>query len=100
MHASTRLPWGQWRVPSPREEGDCGYRGDRDTVTRGRRGGSRGWLEEAQLRQGAVPGPFPAGSHLSAAQARSCWGLEAMIDVASRIADDKRNDVRIEAAIG
>ena len=47
----------------------------------------------------------PVGKHDAVAQkiayiAASTYGLEAMIDVASRIADDKRNDVRIEAAIG
>ena len=31
--------------------------------------------------------------------AASAFGLEAMLDVASRLADEKRNDVRIEAAI-
>jgi alkylation response protein AidB-like acyl-CoA dehydrogenase len=31
--------------------------------------------------------------------AASAFGLEAMLDVASRMADDKRNDIRIEAAI-
>jgi len=31
--------------------------------------------------------------------AATAFGLEAMLDVASRLADEKRNDVRIEAAI-
>ena len=31
--------------------------------------------------------------------AASAFGLEAMLDVASRLADEKRNDIRIEAAI-
>jgi len=31
--------------------------------------------------------------------AASAFGMEAMLDVASRMADDKRNDIRIEAAI-
>jgi hypothetical protein len=46
----------------------------------------------------------PVGKHDAVAQkiafiAASAFGMEAMLDVASRMADDKRNDVRIEAAI-
>jgi alkylation response protein AidB-like acyl-CoA dehydrogenase len=46
----------------------------------------------------------PVGRHDAVAQkisfiAASAFGLEAMLDVASRLADDKKNDVRIEAAI-
>ena len=46
----------------------------------------------------------PVGRHDAVAQkiafiAATAFGLEAMLDVASRMADDKRNDVRIEAAI-
>src|SRR3954452_20979478 len=46
----------------------------------------------------------PVGKHDAVAQkiafiAASAFGLEAMLDVASRLADDKQNDVRIEAAI-
>src|SRR4051795_1344870 len=46
----------------------------------------------------------PVGKHDAVAQklafiAASAFGLEAMLDVASRLADDKKNDVRIEAAI-
>jgi alkylation response protein AidB-like acyl-CoA dehydrogenase len=46
----------------------------------------------------------PVGRHDAVAQkiafiAGSAFGLEAMLDVASRMADDKRNDIRIEAAI-
>src|SRR4051794_29160689 len=46
----------------------------------------------------------PVGKHDAVAQkvafiAGSAFGLEAMLDVASRLADEKRNDVRIEAAI-
>jgi alkylation response protein AidB-like acyl-CoA dehydrogenase len=46
----------------------------------------------------------PVGKHDAVAQkvafiAASAYGLEAMLDVASRLADDKQNDVRIEAAI-
>jgi hypothetical protein len=44
------------------------------------------------------------GKHDAVAQkiafiAASAFGLEALLDVASRLADDKKNDVRIEAAI-
>jgi alkylation response protein AidB-like acyl-CoA dehydrogenase len=47
----------------------------------------------------------PVGKHDAVAQkiayiATTTFGLEAMLDVASRLADDKRNDIRIEAAIG
>ena len=46
----------------------------------------------------------PIGRHDAVAQklafiAGSAFGLEAMLDVASRLADDKQNDIRIEAAI-
>jgi alkylation response protein AidB-like acyl-CoA dehydrogenase len=46
----------------------------------------------------------PVGRHDAVAQkigfiAASAFGLEAMLDVASRLADEKRNDIRIEAAI-
>ncbi|HYZ71037.1 MAG TPA: acyl-CoA dehydrogenase family protein, partial [Thermoleophilaceae bacterium] len=46
----------------------------------------------------------PVGKHDAVAQkigfiAATAFGLEAMLDVASRLADDKSNDVRIEAAI-
>jgi hypothetical protein len=46
----------------------------------------------------------PVGKHDAVAQkiafiTGSAFGLEAMQDVASRLADDKRNDIRIEAAI-
>ncbi len=46
----------------------------------------------------------PVGQHDEVAQkiafiAASAFGLEAMVDVASRLADDKHNDVRIEAAL-
>src|SRR5215204_916365 len=46
----------------------------------------------------------PVGKHDAVAQkvafiAASAFGLEAMLDVASRLADDKQNDIRIEAAI-
>jgi alkylation response protein AidB-like acyl-CoA dehydrogenase len=46
----------------------------------------------------------PIGKHDPVAQkisfiAGSAFGLEAMLDVSSRLADDKRNDIRIEAAL-
>src|SRR3712207_4097830 len=46
----------------------------------------------------------PIGKHDAVAQknafiAASAFGLEAMVDVTSRMADDKKNDIRIEAAI-
>jgi alkylation response protein AidB-like acyl-CoA dehydrogenase len=46
----------------------------------------------------------PVGKHDAVAQkiafiAATAFGLEAMVDVSSRLADDKSNDIRIEAAI-
>src|SRR3954468_10751772 len=46
----------------------------------------------------------PVGEHDAVAQkiafiAASAFGLEAMLDVSSRLADDKRSDIRIEAAL-
>jgi alkylation response protein AidB-like acyl-CoA dehydrogenase len=46
----------------------------------------------------------PVGRHDAVAQkvsfiAATAFGIEAMVDVASRLADDKKNDIRIEAAI-
>src|ERR687885_505849 len=46
----------------------------------------------------------PVGKHDAVAQkiafiAATAFGLEAMLDVASRLADDKKTDIRIEAAI-
>ena len=47
----------------------------------------------------------PIGKHDAVAQkiafiAASAFGLEAMLDVASRLADNKSGDIRIEAALG
>ena len=47
---------------------------------------------------------MPVGRHDEVAQkiafiAGSAFGLEAVLDVSSRMADDKRNDIRIEAAL-
>ena len=52
----------------------------------------------------ASSGASPIGEHDEVAQriafiAATAFGLEAMLDVASRLADEKRNDVRIEAAL-
>src|SRR6185312_8275787 len=46
----------------------------------------------------------PVGKHDAVAKkiafiAATAFGLEAMVDVASRLADEKKNDIRIEAAI-
>jgi alkylation response protein AidB-like acyl-CoA dehydrogenase len=46
----------------------------------------------------------PIGKHDAVAQklafiAGSAFGIEAVVDVSSRLADDKRNDIRIEAAL-
>ncbi|MDQ4042032.1 MAG: acyl-CoA dehydrogenase family protein, partial [Actinomycetota bacterium] len=46
----------------------------------------------------------PVGQHDAVAQkvafiAASAFGLEAMLDVSSRLADEKRHDIRIEAAL-
>jgi alkylation response protein AidB-like acyl-CoA dehydrogenase len=46
----------------------------------------------------------PVGKHDAVAQkiafiAASAFGLEAMLDVSSRLADDKKSDIRIEAAL-
>jgi len=46
----------------------------------------------------------PIGKHDPVAQhlafiAGSAFGIEAVVDVSSRLADDKRNDIRIEAAL-
>jgi alkylation response protein AidB-like acyl-CoA dehydrogenase len=46
----------------------------------------------------------PVGKHDAVAQkiaflAGSAFGLEAMLDVSSRLADDKKSDIRIEAAL-
>ena len=46
----------------------------------------------------------PIGKHDAVAQklafiAASTFGLEAVVDVSSRLADDKKNDIRIEAAL-
>src|SRR3954454_20550390 len=47
---------------------------------------------------------IPVGKHDAVAQktaflAGTAFGIEAMLDVSSRLADEKRNDIRIEAAL-
>ena len=59
---------------------------------------SREWASER------VQWGLPVGKHDAVAQkiafiAGSAFGLEAMVDVSSRLADEKRNDIRIEAAL-
>jgi alkylation response protein AidB-like acyl-CoA dehydrogenase len=59
---------------------------------------AREW--SAERRQWGVP----IGQHDPVAQdlafiAGSAFGIEAVVDVSSRLADDKRNDIRIEAAL-
>jgi alkylation response protein AidB-like acyl-CoA dehydrogenase len=48
---------------------------------------------------GRVVGKHEAVAHKIAFIAASAFGLEAMLDVASRLADDKKSDIRIEAAL-
>ncbi|UJA21169.1 acyl-CoA dehydrogenase [Thermoleophilia bacterium SCSIO 60948] len=64
------------------------------------------WATKVAREWGAerVQWGMPVGKHDAVAQkiafiAGSAYGLEAMVDVASRLADDKKNDIRIEAAI-
>jgi alkylation response protein AidB-like acyl-CoA dehydrogenase len=45
------------------------------------------------------PAPHDAVAQKLAFMAASTFGMEAMVDVCSRLADDKQNDIRIEAAI-
>jgi alkylation response protein AidB-like acyl-CoA dehydrogenase len=59
---------------------------------------AREWSRE-RVQWGA-----PIGKHDAIAQklsfiAATAFGLEAMLDVSARLADDKQNDIRIEAAI-
>src|SRR3954469_20489911 len=68
--------------------------------------GQAKWATKVAREWGAerVQWGRPVGRHDAVAQkisflAASAFGLEAMLDVASRLADDKQNDVRIEAAI-
>src|SRR4051812_47361321 len=59
---------------------------------------AREWANE-RVQWGRPVGKHDAGAQKLAFIAGSAVGLEAMLDVASRLADEKRNDIRIEAAI-
>jgi len=53
-----------------------------------------------RVQWGQPVGRHEAVAHKVAFIAASAFGLEAMLDVASRLADDKKSDIRIEAALG
>jgi len=59
---------------------------------------SREWANE-RVQWGQPIGKHDAVAQKVAFIAASAFGLEAMLDVAGRLADDKKNDIRIEAAI-
>jgi hypothetical protein len=59
---------------------------------------AREWAAE-RVKWGQPVGKHEAVAHKIAFIAGTAFGLEAMLDVTSRLADDKRNDIRIEAAI-
>jgi hypothetical protein len=59
---------------------------------------AREWSSE-RVQWGRPVGKHDAVAQKNAFIAASAFGLEAMLDVASRLADEKRNDIRIEAAI-
>ena len=52
-----------------------------------------------RVQWGQPVGKHEAVAHKLAFIAGTAFGLEAVLDVASRLADDKRNDIRIEAAL-
>ncbi len=58
----------------------------------------RQWCNERE-QWGRKIGEHDAVAQKLAFVAGSAFGLEAMLDVASRLADDKSNDIRIEAAL-
>jgi alkylation response protein AidB-like acyl-CoA dehydrogenase len=60
---------------------------------------AREWSAE-RVQWGQAVGKHDAVAQKVAFIAATSFGLEAMLDVASRMADDKRQDIRIEAAIG
>jgi alkylation response protein AidB-like acyl-CoA dehydrogenase len=60
---------------------------------------AREWSAE-RVQWGQAVGKHDAVAQKIAFIAASSFGLEAMLDVASRMADDKQRDIRIEAAIG
>jgi alkylation response protein AidB-like acyl-CoA dehydrogenase len=59
---------------------------------------SREWASE-RVQWGKPVGKHDAVAQKIAFIAATSFGLEAMLDVSSRLADDKRNDIRIEAAL-
>src|SRR5919107_1765769 len=59
---------------------------------------SREWSKE-RVQWGQPVGKHDAVAQKIAYIAATAFGLEAMLDVSSRLADDKKNDIRIEAAI-
>jgi alkylation response protein AidB-like acyl-CoA dehydrogenase len=54
---------------------------------------------DERVQWGQAVGKHEAVAHKVAFIAASAFGLEAMLDVASRLADDKKSDIRIEAAL-
>ncbi|HUO69619.1 MAG TPA: acyl-CoA dehydrogenase family protein [Solirubrobacteraceae bacterium] len=59
---------------------------------------AREWSGE-RVQWGQAIGRHDAVAQKLAFIAASTFGLEAVVDVSSRLADDKKNDIRIEAAI-
>ena len=59
---------------------------------------AREWSKE-RVQWGQPVGKHDAVAQMIAYIAATAFGLEAMLDVSSRLADDKKNDIRIEAAI-
>jgi alkylation response protein AidB-like acyl-CoA dehydrogenase len=59
---------------------------------------AREWGNE-RIQWGVPVGKHEAIAQKTAFLAGTAFGLEAMLDVSSRLADEKRNDVRIEAAL-
>jgi alkylation response protein AidB-like acyl-CoA dehydrogenase len=59
---------------------------------------AREWGNE-RIQWGVPVGKHEAIAQKTAFLAGTSFGLEAMLDVSSRLADEKRNDIRIEAAL-